>query len=105
MSAENVSANNATENDKLLANLNDEEAALERDNSEDNKLCKCCVMKQYLIFIFLLLSFDLLWSCYEAWRISHNEYFTEFHFYYYVFALLLAPLFIAFILFCLYFCS
>ena len=96
---------NATENDQLLAGLNDGEEAPVRDNSEDNRLCKCCVVKQYLIFIFLLLTFDLLWSCYEAWRITNNEYFTEFHFYFYGFCLLLLPLFIAFILFSLYFCA
>ena len=89
----------------MLADLNDEETAPVRDNSEDNKLCKCCVMKQYLIFIYLLLTFDLLWSCYEAYNIQANEYFWEYHFYYYVFILLLLPLFIAFILFSLFFCA
>ena len=62
-------------------------------------------MKQYLIFIYLLLTFDLMWSLYEAYNIQNNEYFWEYHFYFYVFMLLLLPLFIAFILFSLFFCA
>eukprot|EP00355_Strombidium_rassoulzadegani_P002871 CAMPEP_0168611500 /NCGR_PEP_ID=MMETSP0449_2-20121227/2394_1 /TAXON_ID=1082188 /ORGANISM="Strombidium rassoulzadegani, Strain ras09" /LENGTH=173 /DNA_ID=CAMNT_0008651957 /DNA_START=68 /DNA_END=586 /DNA_ORIENTATION=+ len=79
---------------------------MERDTSRDPKFLFCFSMKCAVIFFGVYILFDLLIECALAYFISQNEYLDEpYEIFYYVYIILLLPLFISATLFMLYFCE
>ena len=82
-----------------------EDSLEDRDTSNDPKFCCCFSMKCGVIFIGIYIIIDLILCCLFAYYISQNEYFDEpGQIFYYVFIILILPLFVSVTLYSLYFC-
>ena len=77
-----------------------------RDTSHDPKYLYCFSMKCAVYFFGVFILLDLVLECVHAYFISQNEYFEDpYELYYYIYIILLLPLFVAATLFMLYFCA
>ena len=78
----------------------------ERSTKNDPKYLYCFSMKCAVTFFGIYITLDLILNCAHAYFINENDYLSEpFEIYYFIYIILLLPLFVAFTLFLIYYCE